>query len=76
MLIEGAVRDTDEDEQYSWLKGLSANCLYGFSLPLREGFKKKRKKKEWINPSGLAGWGQHGSKIQKKIKLLKLLQTT
>ena len=39
-------------------------------------FQKKRKKKEWINPSGLAGWGQPGSKIQPKKLLLKLLQTT
>ena len=25
-------------------------------------------KNGWINPSGLAGWGQPGSEIQKKIK--------
>ena len=29
-------------------------------------FKKKWEKNGWINPSGLAGWGQPGSKIQPK----------
>jgi len=43
---------------------------------IREGFKKKEKKKGWIYPSGLAAWGQPGSKIQPKKLLLKLLQTT
>ena len=33
-------------------------------LSIREGFKKN--KNGWINPSGLAGWGQPGSKIQPK----------
>ena len=32
--------------------------------PLREGLKKQ--KNGWINPSGLACWGQHGSEIKKK----------
>ena len=33
-------------------------------------FKKKFKKNGWFNPSGLAGWGQPGSEIQPKKKLV------
>ena len=40
---------------------------------IREGLKKI--KNGWIYPFGLAGWGQHGAKIQPKKKLfLKKIQ--
>ena len=36
-----------------------------FQCKIREGLK-KNKKNGWINPLGLAGWGQPESKIQPK----------
>ena len=50
----------------------NVQSLLFFLMLVREGFK-KNKKNGWIYPSGLAGWGLQGAKIQpkKKIKIQK-----
>ena len=41
------------------------SVIYFFIFLIREGLKNK-KINGWIYPSGLAGWGQQGAKIQPK----------
>ena len=56
----------------SWAQPANLGTILGAKSPLeivcvsKGWFQKKYKENGWIYPSGLAGWGQQGAKIQPK----------
>ena len=65
-------RYTDEKPiELKWPNMYQQKC---FSAKRQGRFQKKNLKNGWINPSGLAGWGQQGAKIQPKKIVLKKIQ--